>query len=58
MQEIISYCRELGLNIIFCHLGYKNINEIWVEGEFGDKVTNEYIEDLNSLCYNTYMLNI
>ena len=24
----IDYCRELGLNIIFCHLGYKNINEI------------------------------
>lgn len=43
----IDYCRELGLNIIFCHLGYKNINEIWIEGEFGDKVTNEYIEDLN-----------
>ena len=43
----IDYCRELGLNIIFCHLGYKNINEIWVKGEFGDKVTNEYIEDLN-----------
>lgn len=42
----IDYCRELGLNIIFCHLGYKNINEIWIEGENGEKVTNEYIKDL------------
>ena len=43
----IDYCRELGLNIIFCHLGYKNINELWIEGEFGDKVTEEYIADLD-----------
>ena len=44
--EQIDYCRELGLNIIFCHLGYKNINEIWLDGEIGEKVTNEYIKDL------------
>ena len=42
----IDYCRQLGLNIIFCHLGYKNINEIWIAGEKGEKVTNECIEDL------------
>ena len=29
----IDYCRSLGLEIIFCHLGYKDINEIWLEGE-------------------------
>lgn len=43
----IDYCRELGLNIIFCHLGYKNINEIWFNGENGEKVTDEYIKDLD-----------
>lgn len=43
----IDYCRQLGLNIIFCHLGYKNINEIWLDGENGEKVTEEYIKDLD-----------
>ena len=42
----IDYCRQLGLNIIFSHLGYKNINEIWIAGEKGEEVTNQYIEDL------------
>lgn len=42
----IDYCRELGLNIIFCHLRYKRINEIWLEEESGDEVVNEYIKDL------------
>ena len=46
--EQIDYCNELGLNIIFCHLGYKEpraINEIWLEGEEGEKVIDGYIED-------------
>ena len=45
--EQIDYCKKLGLNIVFCHLGYKDINEIWIEGEFGEKITEEYIADLN-----------
>ncbi len=44
--EQIDYCRKLGLNIIFCHLGYKNINEIWIDGKAGEKVTDDYIKDL------------
>ena len=46
--EIIDYCKELGLNIVFCHLGYKvarPINEIWLEGEKGEKLIEGYIED-------------
>lgn len=43
----IDYCRKLGLNIVFCHLGYTNINEMWVEGEFGEEVTEQYIKDLD-----------
>lgn len=43
----IDYCRNLGLNILFCHLGYKNINEIWIGGEKGENLTNEYIKDLD-----------
>ncbi len=46
--EQIDYCNELGLNVIFCHLGYKApraINDIWLEGEDGEKVIDGYIED-------------
>ena len=43
----IDYCRKLGLNIIFCHLGYKHINDIWIEGPDGEKVTEEYLKDLD-----------
>lgn len=42
----IDYCRKLGLNIIFCHLGYKDIDKIWSDGEEGEEVKQKYIEDL------------
>ena len=47
--EQINYCQELGLNIIFCHLGYKKaraVNDIWLDGDNGEKVIDGYIEDL------------
>ena len=43
----IDYCKKIGLNIIFCHLGYKNINDIWIDDQIGEVVTNQYIEDLD-----------
>lgn len=46
--ELIDYCKELGLNIGFCHLGYKvarPVNEIWLEGECGEKLIEGYVED-------------
>ena len=48
----IDYCRKLGLNIVFGHLGYKNsrdINSIWLEGEKGEKVIDGFIEDFKVL---------
>ena len=50
----IDYCRQLGLNIIFSHLGYKNINEIWIAGEKGEEVTNQYLKRL----IHTYLQHI
>ena len=47
--EVIDYCKKCGLNIIFCHLGYKYINDIWIEGEVGDKLTQSYMDDLDVL---------
>lgn len=45
-QEQLNLCRELGLEVVFVHLGYKHINDIWLEGEDGDNVMKEYLKDL------------
>lgn len=43
-EEQLKYIRERGLNIIFAHLGYQNINDLWLaneessDGEGGDKL--------------------
>lgn len=41
----ISLCKELGLNIIFAHLGYQKINSIWLPGEEGDRQVERYKKD-------------
>ena len=48
-EEQVRYAREKGLNIIFAHLGYKNINEIWLDGESGERFVKRYIKDLDDL---------
>ena len=45
-EDQLKYIKKLGLNIIFAHLGYQNINAIWEEGEVGDKLTNRFINDI------------
>lgn len=57
----IDYCKELGLNIVFCHLGYRYINEIWNEGRFGEAITESYINDLDvmkSKGINSVMMHL
>ena len=34
-EDQLKYAREKGLNVIFAHLGYKNINDLWIEEETG-----------------------
>ena len=48
-QEQIDYCRELGLDIVFAHLGYDNINSLWYEDELGDRETENYIQNLKDM---------
>ena len=36
-EEQLKYVREQGLNVIFAHLGYQNINDLWLENENGEK---------------------
>ena len=45
-EEQLKYIKKLGLNVIFAHLGYQNINAIWEDGELGDKLTDRFINDI------------
>ena len=46
-QEQLILCRKLGLEIPFVHLGYKGINNIWLEGEDGENLVKNYLNDLD-----------
>ena len=45
-EEQLDYIKELGLNVIFAHLGYQNINAIWEGGKVGDKLVDRFINDI------------
>ncbi len=51
-QEEVDYAKKLGLNIIFAHLGYQNINEIWEDSIEGDKLVLRYKEDIKNCSKN------
>ena len=51
-QEQVKLCKELGLNIIFAHLGYQNINSIWEDGNDGDTLVERYKLDIKNCCDN------
>ena len=46
-QEQLDECRKLGLNVIFAHLGYQGINNLWLDNEEGEKLVERYIHDLH-----------
>ena len=41
-EEQVEFIKSQGLNIIFAHLGYQNINSIWVEGDEGEALVERY----------------
>lgn len=45
-EEQLKYVREKGLNIIFAHLGYKNMRDIWVDCENGENLVENFINDI------------
>lgn len=51
-KEQVKMCRDLGLNIIFAHLGYKDINDIWKKGVEGDKVSRRLKKNLREARVN------
>lgn len=45
-EEQLKYIKKLGLNVIFAHLGYKQINSIWEAGNQGEKLVEKYKNDI------------
>ncbi len=45
-EEQLDYIKSQNLNVIFAHLGYQNINDIWLENEEGDKLVERYKNDI------------
>ena len=45
-EELLDYIKKQNLNVIFAHLGYKNMNSIWEDNELGESLINDYIEDI------------
>lgn len=56
-EEQLKYARSQGLNVIFAHLGYQNINDLWVEGDQTELV-QRYKNDLKALSENNIDLAI
>lgn len=46
--EQVKLCKDLGLEILFAHLGYQNINAIWEEGIEGENLVERYKKDIES----------
>ena len=45
-EEQLKHVRKLGLNVIFAHLGYQKINELWVDTEAGEAHVERFQNDL------------
>lgn len=48
-EEQLRYVKEKGLNIIFAHLGYQGINNLWIEEDTG--IVERYKKDIKD-CYD------
>lgn len=48
-EDQLKYVREMGLNVIFAHLGYQNINDLWIERE--TNIVDRYKNDIK-ICHD------
>ncbi|MBR0385883.1 MAG: sugar phosphate isomerase/epimerase [Erysipelotrichaceae bacterium] len=51
-QQQCNYARQQGLEIIFAHLGYQSINDLWLEGETGDGFIERFCRDIDDCAAN------
>lgn len=47
-EEQLNYIKDQGLNIIFAHLGYQNINDIWLDTNEGEALVDRYKRDIKA----------
>lgn len=45
-EEQLKHIRKKGLKVIFAHLGYQNINDLWLDTEDGDRLIKGYKHDI------------
>ncbi len=45
-EQQLEYVQKCGLNVIFAHLGYQGINNLWIENEAGEALVERYQKDL------------
>ena len=45
-SEQLKYINELGLHVLFAHLGYQGINNIWLNNEDGESLVKRYKRDI------------
>ncbi|HOP65837.1 MAG TPA: sugar phosphate isomerase/epimerase family protein [Bacilli bacterium] len=57
-EEQLKHIRALGLDVVFAHLGYKDINSIWEDNELGESLVDYYQKDLAAMKKNNINLVI
>ena len=55
-QEQLDECRKLGLNVIFAHLGYQGINNLWLENDEGEALVTRFKNDIRICKENGFDL--
>lgn len=45
-EEQLKYINQCGLNVIFAHLGYQNINNLWLDNDNGEELVERYKNDI------------
>lgn len=57
-RKQVEYCKQKNLNILFAHLGYQNINEIWLpEGDYFVERYKKDILDCHELGINMVVMH-
>lgn len=51
-QDTVDYCKKQGLEIIFAHLGYQNINDIWLDAPEGEALVDRYCRNVDECKAN------
>ena len=54
-EEQYELCKKLGLNIIFAHLGYQNINSLWENTAEGERLVERYKKILKNVRSVEYL---